>query len=131
MTPGVVPLDVYHGDSHHWQLRLWQDAGATVPWDVTGATAKAEIRKEPGDPVLATLTCVITPPNTVDVDLTAAVSSLLPAGSAAWDLQLTMPGGLVYTVAAGPVTVVGDITDSAGITRRVHTRERVAGGRRR
>jgi hypothetical protein len=111
--PQRVPLGVYRGDSHHWVLTLWSDQAATVPIDMAGVSPKAEIR-QPGGPVVATLDCAITPPNAITVTLAAADSAALP-GLVGWDLQLTFPDGSVRTVAAGPITVTADVTDSVMI----------------
>lgn len=112
MAPSPFPLDVYRGDSGHWRFTLYTDDALTVPYDLTGANASAEVRTKTSAPVLATLTCAVTLPNIIDVDLPATVSGGL-TGKAVWDLQLTwMPAGLVRTVVAGPVNVTEDVTDS-------------------
>lgn len=111
--PQQMTLSVYRGDSYHWEFTLFTDAAHTLPYDLTGATAKAEIRPAPGGPVSATLTCVITQPNIIGVDLAATDSAKLTIAAARWDLQLTWAGGKVKTVVAGPVVVEADITDSA------------------
>ena len=115
--PQQMPLDVYRGDSYQWKLTLWTDAAATAPLDLAGAIAKAEIRLKPGSPVLATLECVVTQPNKVDVRLDAAQSTTLN-GKAVWDLQLTFPDLSVKTVVAGPVTITSDVTDSLDVPVR-------------
>jgi hypothetical protein len=116
--PQQMPLDVYRGDSYHWQITLWTDAsdmpqrsGPMAPFDLSGAVAKAEIRLKPGSPVLALLACTVTQPNTVDIRLSALQSTAL-SGKAVWDLQLTFPDSSVKTVVAGPVIVTSDVTDS-------------------
>lgn len=108
MSPQRVTLNVYRGDTHHWTLTLWTATAA--PYDLTGVSAKAEIRGTPGGAVLATLDCTITLPNTIDLELSAAAALL--SGRQGWDCQLTFPDGTVRTAAAGPVIVTADITDS-------------------
>jgi hypothetical protein len=111
-VPQQVPLDIYRGDSGHWRFTLYTDAGLTDPYDLTGASAEAEVRLKTNTTVLAAMDCVITLPNIIDVDLSAEDSGNL-SGKAVWDLQLTWAsGGLVKTVVAGPVTVTDDVTDS-------------------
>jgi hypothetical protein len=110
-TPQRLPLDVYRGDTHHWTLTLWTDPAATVPFDLTGVTAKAEIRRPGGGPLLAALDTAVTLPNTVDRRLPADRSAGLP-GRVGWDLQLTFGDGSVRTACAGPVTVTADVTDA-------------------
>jgi hypothetical protein len=111
MIPGTMNLDLYRGDTTRWQFKLWLDAEKTDPVDLTGVTAKAEIRDKPGGKNITPITCVITMPNIIDATLTAIDSALLPA-KGAWDLQLTYTGGDVATLLAGKVTVIADITDS-------------------
>jgi len=109
MTPADFPLELYRGDSGHWQFKLW--AGGGFPYDLTGVTAKSQIRDRPGGTKITDLVCVITLPNIIDVQLLAADSqNLLPKG--AWDLQITNGSGEVLTPVAGAVTVTPDVTDS-------------------
>jgi hypothetical protein len=118
MMPGAYPLTLYRGDSYHWLFTLWTDAGKTTPADLSGATAKAEIRNAPAGATIVSLVCTIptaAPHNVVDVKLTAAASAGLPA-TGVWDLQITYTAsGDVTTVLAGPVTVTADVTDSATV----------------
>ena len=111
-TPARYDLDVYRGDSEAWTFTLWSDAAATVPMDLTGYTARAEVRVKPDAPDLAALLATsIELPNTVRVDLDAATSAGLPAcRGAAWDLQLSSDAGTVRTVVAGAVNVTADVT---------------------
>jgi hypothetical protein len=125
MTPGTYPLALYRGDTYHWQFLLWEDAGKTVPYDLTGVTVKSEIRDRFGGSQIVSLTCVVTLPNSVDVDLDAAASATLPLAGV-WDLQLTYPSAEVATVLAGPVNVTADVTDS---TLAARAEIRLAGAR--
>jgi hypothetical protein len=112
--PGTYPLSLYRGDTYAWQFKLWLDAGKTQPVDLTGATAKAEIRYTTGGTEILVMVCTITQPNIINVSLPATVWVAWPFKSSkrsAWDLQVTQSGA-VTTYVAGPVTVVGDITDS-------------------
>jgi hypothetical protein len=109
--PLTYPLSVYRGDTYHWRFLFWDDEGKTQASDLTGVTAKAEIRNAPGGADITALACVITTPNIVDVSLTAANSKTLPP-SGVWDLQLTYPSGDVHTPVAGGMTLTLDVTDS-------------------
>lgn len=113
--PTTVPLNIYRGDDHAWTLTLYTDAAQTVPDNLTGATAKAEIRAVSGGTVLAPLTCAVTLPNIVAVTLPAAATVPLPAGRLKWDLQLTWPDNSRRTAVAGPVFVTADVTDSGDL----------------
>ena len=114
--PQQMALNLYRGDCYHWTFTFWTDPDATAPYDLTGATAKAEIRAKPGSAVLATLTCTVVEPNTVEVELLTEDSAKLSAGKAVWDLQITYPDGCVKTLVAGGVTVTADVTDSTLVT---------------
>jgi hypothetical protein len=109
MAPGNFNLNVYLGDSYNWQFQLWQDAAMTLPVDLTGTTAKAQIRKSAGATGPIEMTCTVTLPNTVVVALSAAQSATCFNG--VWDLELDGPSGAVTTVVAGTVTVTPDVTE--------------------
>ena len=112
MTPGKFPLLLYRGDSYHWSFVLWTDTAKTVPADLTGVVAKAQIRDKPAGATIVATVCNVALPNTITMDLDAASSARLPP-TGAWDLQLTYPNGDVATVLAGAVTTTPDVTDSA------------------
>jgi hypothetical protein len=114
--PGQFPLVIYHGDSYNWEFRLWSDAAKTIPIDLTGVTAKSEIRDQSGGSVIVPLTCTITVPNIINAALIAVNSQSLTISSGVWDLQLTYPDGSVTTILAGPVSVTADVTDSVSST---------------
>jgi hypothetical protein len=111
MQPSPFSLDIYRGDTGRWQFAFWTDTALTQPADLTGVTAKSQIRDKPAGTQVTELICTVTLPNIVDVQLAAADSHLLPA-KGAWDLQLTYASGEVATPVAGPVTVTSDVTDS-------------------
>jgi hypothetical protein len=109
--PGIYDLELVRGDSAYFEVELWEDAAATIPTVITGATAKAEIREKTAGIYIVELTCVITPPNRIAVTMTAAMWVNCPS-KGVWDLQITMPSGEVRTVLAGKVTTFADVTDS-------------------
>lgn len=111
MTPGTFNLNLYRGDSYRWAVNVWMDAAKTQPADLTGVTAKAEIRDKPAGVFIVAMACTVALPNTVDMVLDAEASSQVPAAGA-WDLQLTWPSGDVGTILAGKVKVTADVTDS-------------------
>ena len=121
MKPGNFPLSIYRGDTGRWQFKLWNDTAKTVPIDLAGVTAWAEIRDKPGGKKLAILTCVVTQPNIIDMTLPATESMKLPVAAACspsgstgasgvWDLQLNYENQDVMTLLAGPVGVTADVT---------------------
>ena len=116
MTPGVYDLNLYRGDTYAWKFTLWQDAEKTLPVDLTGAVARAEIRNASGGTTVATLDCEITLPNVIDVRMTALMWEDAPSKGGGWDLEVTFLDGTVRTYVAGKVRVTGDITNSAVLT---------------
>jgi len=114
MTPGALPIAIYHGDSYRWQFTLWQDPGKTTPADLTGVIPKAEIRSSAGGTLITSMDLTVEPPNVILAELTTAKTQLIKA-TGTWDLQLTYPNGDVQTVLVGPVTVTMDVTDSTGV----------------
>jgi hypothetical protein len=108
--PGVYDLSIYRGDNFGFQVVLWEDPDKTTPVDLTGATAKAEIRDNPGGVLSVAFVCTITPPNTVALALDAAAAAMVRAG--VWDLQITRADGWISTVLGGAVELTPDVTDS-------------------
>ena len=110
-TPAEYTLEIYRGDSGHWRFQLWADDAKTQPVDLTGVTARSQIRDRPQGSQVFDMSCTVTLPNIVDVMLAAATSHTLPV-KGAWDLQLTYASGDVISPVYGPVTVTADVTDS-------------------
>lgn len=121
MLPATYPLALYRGDSYSWQFKLWADEDKTIAVDLTGVTAKAELRSAPGtDPVIS-MVCTVTLPNIIDVTLPASAWDdyvLTKAGAAVWDLQLTYASGDIKTLIRGDVSIVADVTDSIRVVAR-------------
>lgn len=101
-------LEIYRGDSYARRFLLWSDTASSVPVDLTGVTAAAQIRAAPDLPVMVTPVCVVTLPNIIDLHVAAADSALADSGR--WDLQLTYSDGTIQTVLSGRVLVTADIT---------------------
>jgi hypothetical protein len=109
MTPAAYDLKLYRGDTTRFKVMLWQDTGKTQPVDLTGATPAAEIRDKTAGVKITTLTCTVSAPGEITVELLPAGYVTVPS-SGVWDLQVTFPSGDVRTMVAGKVTVTGDVT---------------------
>jgi hypothetical protein len=111
--PGDYPLEIYHGDSYHWQFKLWIDEAKTQALDLTGAVVKAEIRDKPAGLAIFPLDCEVSLPNIIEAILPASLSDTLPiASDMVWDIQITFPDGSVNTLLSGKVKVTQDVTDA-------------------
>jgi hypothetical protein len=111
MLPTAFNLDLYRSDTFRMQITAWETED-TVPLDLAGATAKAEIRDKAMGKLLATIDCTITEPNIIDLELHASFTATLAPGKRVWDLQISLPTGDTRTVLAGSVSVVADVTES-------------------
>ena len=115
MLPGVYDLELYRGDTARYSFVLWQDAAKTIPLDLTGSVAAAQVRdRADSGRIVVQLSCSIVLPNTVNVALLAADSAALPSNCrGVWDLQITAASGDITTVVAGNVAVTSDVTREA------------------
>lgn len=107
MIPGSYDLCIYRGDTGRWRFQVWQDAAKTVPADLAGAVARAQIRNAPGAGTPVDMACVVTAPNIIDMTLAPGTTSP-PRG--VWDLEVEYPGGDIVTVLAGKVMTQPDVT---------------------
>jgi hypothetical protein len=128
MTPGRLPLSLYRGDTYRWQFKLWLDTARTLPADLSGAFALAQIRDKAGGTLIVSMSCAVTVPNFIDMVLSATDSAKLP-NSGAWDLQVTYASGDVATVLGGPVNTTADVTTAAAVTTAVAPARLVAARR--
>ena len=115
MTPGLLPLSIYRGDTYRWRFTCWADEARTQAADLAGATVAAQLRR--GAALVGAMVCTLTPPNVIDAELPAAITTAVPASGVTWDLQITYPSGDVQTALAGPVVMMGDVT-LAAVTRK-------------
>ena len=120
MTPGKFDLKIYRGDSYRYRFVMWADEDKTQPADLTGVSAKAELRVTHGGVVIGEMVLTITLPNLIDGVLTPETTSAITTKGGVWDLQLSFggpPATDVKTVLAGAVIMTPDVTDSDGLTR--------------
>lgn len=104
--PAAVDLNIYAGDDLVLNIDVTDNAGAA--FDLTGYTAKAEIRATATDPTAVAFTTGLTA-NTITLTLAAADSATAPA-KGVWDVQVTSAGGAVTTLAGGRVTTYPGVT---------------------
>ena len=117
MTVQVINLELEQSESPSFQF-LWQDKSTTLPIDLTGYSAKLQIRNNYGDPTvqleLSTANGGITlggPAGTITVNFTSAQTTVLPVNLGFYDLLLTnIATGAVTEFARGFVYVDPTIT---------------------
>jgi hypothetical protein len=114
MQPAEFDLSLYRGDTFRLQLKLWEDQAASLPVDLTGATADSQIRNKPGGDIIVPLAATVTAPSIIDAVLLATDAASLPKRRGAWDLQVT--SGDVFSPVAGKVSIKEDITRALSTT---------------
>jgi len=102
--PGDLPLTLYRGDSYQYDVVVSDAAGG--PADLTGVTVASEIRK--GSESIA-LDCTVAG-NVITVELAADAWGAMGPGAGRHDVQLTFADGRVWTMLAGAVTILADVT---------------------
>jgi hypothetical protein len=107
--PSRVDLRIYAGDDVTVKVNVNNPDG--TPADLTGATAKAQVRARAADvAALADFTTAVDASGFVLLGLDAAATAMLPA-QCVWDCELMFAGGSpVTTIAAGSVRVRAEVT---------------------
>lgn len=107
--PANYDLKLYKGDYFPLKLTLKDNAGVAI--NLTGYTAKAQIRATFDDPNPYNFTATMNPTaGEVNFELPSSVSATIPAGTYIWDVQVTDPNGNTRTYIAGDVTVHDEVT---------------------
>ena len=115
MTAAALDITIEQGATFSLPLQ-WFAADGITPIDLTGYTARMQIRKDQGSPVLFDATTangkiVITAAQgKIVVTMTATESVALDTKAAKYDLEAVSGGGIVYRVVEGSVTITPSIT---------------------
>lgn len=121
MIPAIANLTDKRGDT--WRVTITLDDGETpaTPTNLTGCTARAQVRKSPGaSPAIDFV--VANSPLGVDgvIELVAADSTTAPSWTSGdravmgvWDCEVTNAAGETDTVAGGTFRILPDVTRSA------------------
>jgi hypothetical protein len=118
----LIPLTMKQGDTWTVQVVWYPPITGTEqpdltedPIDMTGFTAKLQVRRRPGEPGAPALALTSSPaagltidaPNgTITARATPAQTDVIPAGPWHWEVEVTN-GVDTYTLAEGPLTVRG------------------------
>ena len=107
-------LQIYRGADYckdAW-VKTTNEQGQKVAYDITGWTAKAEIRPSQNSTVLTqTITCDITPlEGKITLQIIGQDTAKIAPGIYFWDLKTSFEGSLCYYV-YGKVYVEGRVTE--------------------
>lgn len=118
VTPGIAPPAIYQGDTYYGST--YNIVDPRFDWDALGITeVRMQIRNSAGAPVLVnkTLTFDIDPEAVPDpyhlrvyMRLTKEETSVIPAGTPQFDIEILLDNGERITYIRGPVTVRDQIT---------------------
>jgi len=118
MKPAALDLTIYQGSTYIKAFQ-WKTGKPAVPVDLTGCSARMQIRKRVVDTdVLLELTTennriVITAPTEgkFEIRLTAAETAALSFKTGVYDFEIVYPGGEpVYRLFEGSVEVIPEVT---------------------
>lgn len=116
MAAGRYDFTLEQGTTFRRTFR-WRQPDGVTPKDLTGWTAKMQIRPKPGQPEALTLSTDAPGGITINGAAGEVTVTILPAQSSAitirrgvYDLELTSPGGEVFRLIEGTVTVSPEVT---------------------
>lgn len=114
--PAKLKFTIYQGATFRKRMR-WSDKATGTPIDLTGCTARMQVRAEVGSPtVLLSLTTVnggITlggALGTIDLYVSDEDTGAVTWEGGVWDLEIVHPGGEVTRLAQGSVSVSPEVT---------------------
>lgn len=105
-----------------WEYEATPGAEDWTPYDLTGCTARLQMRPAPKGDVLLEVTTetadeiVLQPddvPGLISIHLPHAKTELLERSKAKYDLEVTFPSGDILRVVQGLVTISREITEDA------------------
>jgi hypothetical protein len=116
IQPGVLDLKMWQGATWNYEL-IWEDGNPSAPVDLTGYTAKMQVRATKADTkVILELTSLLGGGitlggalGTIDLDLNAGYTRWVPAGRFVYDLEMTN-GATVTRLIEGAFVVSGEVT---------------------
>lgn len=119
----AAPRNLYVEQGASWTLAFtWypDDPATSAPNDLTGATARMQIRVRQGSPVLVDATTengkiqLGGTDGTVSIGLTAEDTDALAVKQAVYDLEIVMATGAVFRLLEGKVKVGPNVTQDPG-----------------
>lgn len=108
----TTPLEIKQGDTFHLEI-LWTDSEG-VPVDMAGCTARMQLRRLPGEPVLLDMSTengrITLSDGSIVIDVDAAAMRELTVPDGAFDLQISYSDGRVQTILGGLFRLIPDVT---------------------
>ena len=115
-TPAKLKLTIYQGATFRKRL-TWSAGTPAVPVDLTGCTARMQVRPEVESPtVLLELTTASGGialggvAGTIELFVSDDASTLFTWTDGVWDLEIEFPGGDVRRLAQGSISVSPEVT---------------------
>lgn len=118
MQPANLDLTVYKGSTYS-KLIQWKTGSPAVPVDLTGCTARMQVRRRVNDAeILDTLTTengkltiYSAAEGRIRIDIPAAQSAAYAFNSAVYDLEIVYPtGNPVYRILQGCFSAIPEVT---------------------
>lgn len=118
MQPAHLDLTVYKGSTFSKQIQ-WKTGTPALPVDLTGATARMQIRKSVNSSeILDTLTTenskldiYIPVEGRISINISSDLSSTYEFTSGVYDLEVVFPGGAtVYRILEGCFSAIPEVT---------------------
>ena len=118
VPPSNLPITIYQGATfkHSFQWKYGETAETAQPVDLTGATARAQIRKQysSSTPYVSFTSAdgeiTLDAQGNIEVSVGPEKTALAPAGGAVWDLEIEWLDGDVCRLLQGKVTVSPEVT---------------------
>ena len=117
MTAGTYNITIEQGATYNLNLALYTDSAKTTPKDLTGYTAKKQLRSTKSDPdsllTLTTggggITIGGTSTNEIQIAVSATQTASMNFKTALYDLELTT-GATISRLVEGTVTLSKEVT---------------------
>lgn len=107
-----TPLHIKQGDTYYLQM-LWEDSEG-VPVDVTGCTARMQLRKDYGSPILLSLTTenggIVLSLGKIEIKIDAEDTAKLREQRMKFDLEIIYADGRVVTLVGGEYLLLYEVT---------------------
>ena len=117
IRPGNTALECWQGATFEYSLTWYNDDAGTQPRNLTGYTAKLQVRPHPSGPIAISMTSAagggITlggAAGTIDLALDATETDVSRTGYLMYDLEMTAPNGDVYRLLEGAFVIYPEVT---------------------